>query len=673
MSSHTPEHTAAASSTSENPTAEPVVTDPATESAPIESVETEAAAAAESEAPAADETTATTEAADVEVPEVAEADEATEIAEALAAAAEDAPSFPELRADLIAALAVQGITSPTPVQQAVIPDGLAGHDVLGRAQTGSGKTLAFGIPVMQRLAGKRSRPCHPRAVIIVPTRELATQVTRSMQPLAEAVGLKLTTVYGGVPYERQTRQLRQRADIVVATPGRLGDLLENGYCFFDDVEVTVLDEADHLCDLGFFPVVDELVGMTPAGTQRMLLSATLDGDVDTLVRHHLRDPRLHQLDPNAGAVTTMTHHTMVVGGFREKVDAAVDLVKANGRTIVFTRTREGAIELADALEQAGLPAVDLHGDLSQRVRERNLARFSSGDAQAVVATDVAARGIHVDGVKLVVHFDAASDPKAYLHRSGRTARAGDDGGVVTLTTPKFLSSVVRLQKGAAVEVRHHDFRKAQRPLTVKSLDESGEAAPQRTAGPRSEGGPRGGGSRSFGNRGGGQGGYRGNREGGGYQGNREGGAREGGYRGNREGGYQGNRPERSGEGGGYQGNREGGYRGNREGGAREGGYRGNREGGYQGNREGGAREGGYRGNREGGYQGNRPERSGEGGGYQGNREGGGYRGNRDGAPAGARSADRPERSERGPRNRDDAPQGAGRKKERWSKEQRFTR
>ena len=286
-------------------------------------------------------------------------------------------------------------------------------------------------------------------------------------------------MYGGTPYERQTRQLRQGTDLVVATPGRLEDLLTRGLCSFDDIEMTVLDEADHLCDLGFYPAVDMLVGKTPQGSQRMLLSATLDGDVDALVRTHLRDPRLHELDPNAGSVTAMTHHTLVVGGFREKVVAAVDLVRANGRTIVFTRTREGAVELAAALTERGLEAVDLHGDLSQRVRERNLQRFSSGQAQAVVATDVAARGIHVDHVDLVIHFDAAGDSKAYLHRSGRTARAGLEGCVVTITTPKFVQSVVRIQQGAAVEVLHHDLRTAPQPMTAEALAEAGHPGPVR--------------------------------------------------------------------------------------------------------------------------------------------------------------------------------------------------
>ena len=392
-------------------------------------------------------------------------------------------SFADLPTSLIDALAAEGITDPTPVQAAVIPDGRAGHDLLGRARTGSGKTLAFGIPVLARLTGRRSRPCHPRALIVVPTRELANQVTRSLQPLAQSVSLKLTTVYGGTPYERQTRQLRQRADIVVATPGRLEDLFENGYIFFDDVEVTVLDEADHLCDLGFYPSVDKLVGLTPAGSQRMLLSATLDGDVDRLVRSHLREPKIHELDPNAGSVTTMTHHTLVVAGFKQKVEAVRDLIAANGRTIVFTRTRGGAVELAEALSGYGVEAVDLHGDLSQRVRERNLHRFSSGGAKAVVATDVAARGIHVDDVHLVIHFDPAGDAKSYLHRSGRTARAGHDGAVVTISTPKFVSQVVRTQQTAGVEVLHHDIRSAPQPMTAVALAEAGHpgpVAPQRT-------------------------------------------------------------------------------------------------------------------------------------------------------------------------------------------------
>jgi len=390
---------------------------------------------------------------------------------------------------IVEALHARGVTTPFPIQALAMADGLAGRDVTGRAQTGSGKTLAFGIPVLARLAGTRSRPGNPRAIIVVPTRELAQQLSRALTPLAGALKLRLATIYGGTPYDRQVRALNNRADTVVATPGRLEDLIKQGHCMVEDVEVTVLDEADHLCDLGFFPAIDKLVGMTPAGSQRMLLSATLDGDVDRLVRKHLRNPKLHQLDPNAGAVSTMTHHTMVVGGFRDKVDAAVRLVEANGSSVIFTRTREGAVELAEALTAAGVEAVDLHGNLSQRVRERNLHKFSSGKVRAVVATDVAARGIHVDNVDLVIHFDAASDPKAYLHRSGRTARAGKDGCVVTITTPKFVDQVVRLQGGAGVEVLHHDIRTAPSVLTAEALAETGAKAPARPQG-RSQGAAR---------------------------------------------------------------------------------------------------------------------------------------------------------------------------------------
>ena len=424
------------------------------------------------------------------------------------ATTQQGPSFAELGlpAEVVTALARIEITHPTPVQAAVVPDALAGHDVLGRAKTGSGKTLAFGLPIVARLAGVRSRPKHPRALIIVPTRELATQVRRSLEPLAFAARLKLTTVYGGTAYDKQIKQLRGGADIVVATPGRLQDLMDRGHCRTDDVEVAVLDEADHLCDLGFYPAVDALLQQTPAGGQRMLLSATLDGDVDRLVRAHLRDPRLHELDPNAGAVATMDHHVMVVGGFRDKVEAATALVQANNRSIIFTRTRDGATELCEALGAGGIEAVDLHGNLSQRVRERNLHKFSTGKAQVVVATDVAARGIHVDNVGLVVHFDAPTDPKAYLHRSGRTARAGESGTVVTITTPRQLDEVTRLQARAGVRSRHHDLRTTPRPITAQTLAESGTEAPTPRRSGGSGPGPRNG--RSGGRP---QGGYRGRR------------------------------------------------------------------------------------------------------------------------------------------------------------------
>ena len=384
----------------------------------------------------------------------------------------------DLPVKVVAALATEGIRVPTPVQDAVIPDALAGHDVLGRARTGSGKTLAFGIPIVARLAGRKSRIHRPRALVIVPTRELAGQVESAIEPVARAMKLRLTTVYGGTRYDKQVQKVRQGTDIIVATPGRLQDLIDRGVVRTEDVEVTVLDEADHLCDLGFYPAVDRLLTLTPEGGQRLLLSATLDGDVDALVRKHLRDPRFHEVDTAQASVTTMEHHVLVVGAYRSKVGATVSLVRANPRSIVFTRTREGATQLRDALEAAGLEAVDLHGDLSQHVRERNLARFSTGRAQAVVATDVAARGIHVSGVELVIHFDPPTDPKAYLHRSGRTARAGESGGVVTIATARQLASVTRMHRKAGVTARHHELRTAPTPMTVEALARSGTVAPE---------------------------------------------------------------------------------------------------------------------------------------------------------------------------------------------------
>jgi len=377
---------------------------------------------------------------------------------------------------LIRALQRQGLTTPTPVQAAVIPDALAGRDVLARARTGSGKTLAFGLPLVARLSRGRSHPKAPRGLVIVPTRELATQVRRAMEPVAEAARLRLATVYGGTSYETQIRRLRQGADIVVATPGRLDDLIRRGACRLDAVEIAVLDEADHLCDLGFYPAVDALLRQTPSGGQRLLLSATLDGDVDRLVKAHLVAPVRHEIDPGDGATSTMTHHVLVVGSSAKR-EATASLVRANPRSIVFTRTRHGASSLAKQLCAAGVGAVDLHGSLTQRARERNLHKFKTGQASVVVATDVAARGIHVDNVGLVVHFDAPAEAKAYLHRSGRTARAGESGAVVTVATPDVVNSVVRLQQRAGVAARHHDVRTAPQPMTVTALSTSGQAAP----------------------------------------------------------------------------------------------------------------------------------------------------------------------------------------------------
>lgn len=383
-------------------------------------------------------------------------------------------------------LARQNIIEPSPIQQAVIPAALEGRNVLGRARTGSGKTLAFGLPVLARLAGGTSRPKAPRALILLPTRELATQVHTALLPLAQKTGLKHTTIYGGVPINKQINVLKGGVDIVIATPGRLTDLLERRCLTLDAIEVTVLDEADHLCDLGFFKPIDALLARTPEHSQRLLLSATLDGDVDKLVKRHLPVHRLFEVDQVDDQIDTMAHHVLVSEP-TEKTATVRALLDANPRSIVFTRTRRGATRLARQLTQKGLTAVDMHGDLSQKHRERNLARFTKGEASVIVATDVAARGIHVDGIGLVVHYDAPAEHKAYLHRSGRTARAGESGSVVTLTTPDAVKDVIALQRKAGVTARHHHASSAPSPMTVESLSTSGTeapAAPTRSEAPR---------------------------------------------------------------------------------------------------------------------------------------------------------------------------------------------
>jgi superfamily II DNA/RNA helicase len=386
------------------------------------------------------------------------------------------------------ALKRQGITAPTPVQAAVIPDGIAGRDVLARARTGSGKTLAFGLSVLIRLHGGRTESKRPRGLIVVPTRELANQVRTALEPIAESLQLRVTTVYGGTPYDKQIRQLRAGADVVVATPGRLDDLINRGACRLDRVEIVVLDEADHLCDLGFYPAVDAILGQTPADGQRMLLSATLDGDVDRLARRHLRNPVRHEIDAAEVHHPAMTHHVVVTQSM-SKYQATSALLEANPRSIVFTRTRRGATRLARQLVVGGHTAVDLHGSLTQRARERNLRKFSTGQADIVVATDVAARGIHVDNVAMVVHYDLPAEAKLFLHRSGRTARAGVTGAVVTMTNPQEVAQVVGLHRSAGVEARHHEERTAPRPMTLAALDLSGTTPPVSSSAGRN-GGPR---------------------------------------------------------------------------------------------------------------------------------------------------------------------------------------
>ncbi|MDO3701676.1 DEAD/DEAH box helicase [Micromonospora sp. C28SCA-DRY-2] len=369
------------------------------------------------------------------------------------AAATPAPDFAALGLPqpLVRALARQGITTPFEIQRATVPDALAGRDVLGRGQTGSGKTLAFGLPVLARVAaGERARPLHPRALVLVPTRELAMQVNDALLPLGKAVGVFLKTAVGGVPYDRQIDALRRGVEIVVATPGRLGDLIERGVCNLDDVEVTVLDEADQMADMGFLPEVTELLAKTPAGAQRLLFSATLDGDVDALVKRFMTDPVTHSTAPPTAAVSTMDHHLLLIPP-HDKFPVAASIAARDGRTMVFARTQLGVDRLVEQLAAVGVRAGGLHGGKTQRMRTRTLAEFREGRMNVLVATDVAARGIHVDGVSLVLHVDPPKDPKDYLHRAGRTARAGESGAVATLVLPKQRRTTLAMLEKAGVE------------------------------------------------------------------------------------------------------------------------------------------------------------------------------------------------------------------------------
>ena len=362
--------------------------------------------------------------------------------------------FAELgvRPEIVATLTAQGIDAPFPIQAATLPDSLAGRDVLGRGRTGSGKTIAFAIPTLSALAGSghRRRKRMPRALILVPTRELAAQVAAAIVPLSDSLGLRSMTVYGGVSQGPQVAKLTAGVDVCIATPGRLEDLIGQGHCRLSDVEVTVLDEADHMADLGFLPAVKRLLDQTPRDAQRLLFSATLDNGIDQLVRRYLHDPVTHSVDSATSQVPDMEHHAFVVEQ-RHKADVVRRLVSGRGRTLAFTRTKHGAKALARKLTAAGVPAVDLHGNLSQGARQRNLEAFGSGRVRVLVATDIAARGIHVDDVGLVVHVDPPSEHKAYLHRSGRTARAGAKGRVVTVMTHEQRRDVRQLMRRASIK------------------------------------------------------------------------------------------------------------------------------------------------------------------------------------------------------------------------------
>jgi superfamily II DNA/RNA helicase len=395
---------------------------------------------------------------------------------ALAAPEPPARTFAQLGLPdaLVSVLARRGIAAPFAIQTRTLPDALAGRDVLGRAQTGSGKTLAFGLPVLARLAaaGERRVPTSPRALVLVPTRELARQVADVLAPLGHALDLRVNTVYGGAPMGRQIENLRRGTDVVVATPGRLIDLMDRGAVTLDRITVAVLDEADHMADLGFLPAVTRILDATPAGGQRLLFSATLDRGVDRLVRRFLSEPAVHAVASVATPVEAMDHRVFVLPG-DAKVAVAAEIAMRPARTLFFVRTKHGADRLAKQLTRQGAEAVAIHGNLNQNQRQRALDAFAAGRSRVLVATDVAARGIHVDDVDLVVHYDPPNDHKDYLHRSGRTARAGATGTVLSFVEPQQARDVARLHGAASVQADTTTVH-AGHPA-VRAVAESGDA------------------------------------------------------------------------------------------------------------------------------------------------------------------------------------------------------
>ncbi|MFI5758621.1 DEAD/DEAH box helicase [Streptomyces sp. NPDC051569] len=380
----------------------------------------------------------------------------------------------DMPGQLLAALTAQGVTVPFPIQGATLPNTLAGRDVLGRGRTGSGKTLAFGLALLARTAGQRAEPRQPLALVLVPTRELAQQVTDALTPYARSVGLRLATVVGGMSIGRQANALRGGTEVVVATPGRLKDLIDRGDCRLNQVGITVLDEADQMADMGFMPQVTALLDQVRPEGQRMLFSATLDRNVDLLVRRYLTDPVVHSVDPSAGAVTTMEHHVLHVQG-ADKHATTTEIAARDGRVIMFLDTKHAVDRLTQDLLNSGVRAAALHGGKSQPQRTRTLAQFKTGHVTMLVATNVAARGIHVDHLDLVVNVDPPSDHKDYLHRGGRTARAGESGSVVTLVTPNQRRDMVRLMSDAGIRPQITQVR-------------SGEAELQRITGARTPSG-----------------------------------------------------------------------------------------------------------------------------------------------------------------------------------------
>src|SRR3954454_2407412 len=464
-------------------------------------------------------------------------------------------SFLELGvpAELSDVLTSSGITTPTPIQAATLPDSLGGRDVLGRGRTGSGKTLAFLLPLVARLDASRSRrtPKRPRALILAPTRELVAQIDAALAPLAAVHGLRTRTVFGGVGQNPQVTAIRQGVDIVLACPGRLEDLIQQGHVDLGQVEVTVLDEADHMADLGFLPAVWRILEQTPRGGQRMLFSATLDAGVNVLVKRFLDDPATHEADSAQSPISTMDHHVLHVHR-DHRVAVLADLASAPGRTVVFTRTKHGAKNLARQLNQRGVPTVELHGNLAQNARTRNMEPFHSGRATPLVATDIAARGIHVDDVALVVHADPPAEHKAYLHRSGRTARAGAAGTVITLMTDEQVKDVRDLTRAAKISPTTTKISGPTHPMLAQLAPGervlvAGGLKDDRPASERNEsGGRRGGGRRRSGGRSEGSGRSQGQSRSGQ---SRSGQARSGQAGGRSRGGHRGARPGEEGRGG----------------------------------------------------------------------------------------------------------------------------
>ncbi|MFE5511296.1 DEAD/DEAH box helicase [Streptomyces sp. NPDC056529] len=396
-----------------------------------------------------------------------------------------------LPAEVLRVLGRLGVDEPFPIQAATVPDALAGRDVLGRGRTGSGKTLAFGLPLLVRTAGRRAEARRPLALVLVPTRELAQQVTDALTPYATALGLRLATVVGGMSIGRQAGALRDGAEVLVATPGRLMDLVERKDCRLDRVAVTVLDEADQMADLGFMPQVTELLDQVRAEGQRMLFSATLDRNVDLLVERYLTDPVVHSVDPSAAAVSTMEHHVLHVHG-ADKFATATEIAARDGRVIMFLDTKHSVDRFTKHLLGSGVRAAALHGGKSQPLRTRTLDRFRSGEVPVLVATNVAARGIHVDALDLVVNVDPPADGKDYLHRGGRTARAGESGVVVTLVTPEERRDVARVMADAGIRPRVTRVRSGEAELSRITGARKPSGVPVDGSAPTQEGAKRGG-------------------------------------------------------------------------------------------------------------------------------------------------------------------------------------